>query len=139
MPPRSILDPRERFMRRVEVLPNGCWLWTGAVSRGKGNTKWYASFRDGKKTWRAHAYAHDILGGKTCPKGHHRDHTCNLSLCVNPNHLEAVPKSVNQARKMARKAARPRSVVVQVLVPWPDSFLRRFAAGKCDSIPLRVF
>lgn len=33
----------KRFFRYVEKLPNGCWYWTGARSRGKGNRKWYGS------------------------------------------------------------------------------------------------
>jgi hypothetical protein len=34
----------DRFMSYVDKLPNGCWFWTGARSRGKGNRKWYGSW-----------------------------------------------------------------------------------------------
>jgi hypothetical protein len=90
----------KRFMSFVDKLPNGCHFWTGARSRGKGNKKWYGSFRYKGKTIRAHRFAHDILGGKTCPPGYHRDHKCRFSLCVNLEHLEAVPREVNQFRKV---------------------------------------
>jgi hypothetical protein len=94
----------DRFMNYVEKLPNGCWYWTGARSRGKGNKKWYGSFWIGKgKVMRAHAFACEVIGERPCPPGHHRDHTCCFSMCVNPDHLEVVLKEVNQERKVRRK------------------------------------
>ena len=92
----------ERFMRYVERLPSGCWYWTGARSRGRGNRKWYGSFRVGGRTVRAHRFSCEVLGGRECPPAHDRDHTCCFSMCVNPAHIEVVPKTINQARKMAR-------------------------------------
>lgn len=38
---------RERFDAFVEVQAGGCHLWTGARSRGSGNTAWYGSFNVG--------------------------------------------------------------------------------------------
>ncbi len=90
----------DRFMRYVERLPNGCWVWTGARSRGKGNRKWYGSFRLGKRAVRAHRFAAEVLGQQPCPTGHHRDHLCRFSLCVNPAHIETVHSSENQRRKL---------------------------------------
>lgn len=92
----------KRFMSYVDILPNGCWFWTGGRSRGKGNKKWYGSFHLGKSTVRAHRFACEVLGGKPLDAGHHRDHICRFSLCVNPDHLEPVPSEVNQQRKMDR-------------------------------------
>lgn len=94
-----------RFMRLVDKLPNGCWFWTGARSRGKGNRKWYGSFRVKCRVVRAHRFACDAIGGQHLQPGEHRDHTCGFSLCVNPAHLECGPREVNQARKMQRIAA----------------------------------
>ncbi len=91
-----------RFMKMVDVLPNGCWYWQGARSRGKGNKKWYGSFRVGGKVVRAHRFAAEVLGGKFCPNGSHRDHTCSFSMCVNPAHIEIVSHKENQRRKMER-------------------------------------
>jgi len=91
----------ERFMRFVEKLPNGCWYWTGARSRGNGNRKWYGSFHLGHRTVRAHRFASEVLAGDTCPPGHHRDHTCCFSMCVNPDHIEVITKEENQRRKTA--------------------------------------
>jgi hypothetical protein len=94
----------KRFFRYVEKLPNGCWFWSGARSRGKGNRRWYGSFRIGKTSVRAHRFSCEVIGQKgPLPDGHDRDHTCVFSLCVNPDHVEYVPKQVNQERKVERR------------------------------------
>jgi hypothetical protein len=93
----------DRFMRYVEKLPCGCWFWTGARSRGKGNKKWYGSFHVAGTTVRAHHFSCDVIGKVTVPPGHHRDHTCQFSLCVNLDHIEIVTHAINQERKIARR------------------------------------
>jgi hypothetical protein len=99
----------ERFKSFVEVLPCGCHYWTGARSRGRGNRKWYGSFKikiNGKWTSvRAHRFSCEVLGKRPCPPEHHRDHTCEFSMCVNEEHIEVVHRTVNQERKVARRAA----------------------------------
>lgn len=92
----------ERFMRYVDKLPNGCWYWCGARSRGGGNRKWYGSFSVGGNVVRAHRFASEVLAGDACPSGHHRDHTCFFSMCVNPEHIEVVSHEENEARKKMR-------------------------------------
>lgn len=94
-----------RFMSYVDVLPNGCWFWTGARSRGKGNKKWYGTFWYRGLSMRAHRFSNDVLAGRACPPGHHRDHTCCFSLCVCPEHIEVVTHAVNQERKLERLRA----------------------------------
>jgi len=94
-----------RFMRYVEKLPNGCWYWTGARSRGKGNRKWYGSFRLGKRSVRAHRFSSEVLNKHECPPGHHRDHDCCFSMCVCPDHIKVMTASENQQLKMERKNA----------------------------------
>ena len=94
----------DRFMEKVDKLPNGCWFWTGARSKGAGNKKCYGSFRVRKHgVVRAHRFASEALAGTICPDGHHRDHTCNFSMCVNPDHIEVVTHFENQRRKMKRR------------------------------------
>jgi len=95
-----------RFMRFVEKLPNGCWYWTGARSRGGGNRKWYGSFHVAGRAVRAHRFSNDVLGGRDCPEHHHRDHLCCFSMCVNPAHLEVVTHSENERRRQSRRKAK---------------------------------
>lgn len=74
-------DDIRRFMSFVDILPNGCWFWTGARSRGSGNKKWYGSFWvKGHGTVRAHRFSCEVLGKKPLPPAHHRDHNCCFSL-----------------------------------------------------------
>lgn len=95
-----------RFMKLVDVLMNGCWFWTGARSRGKGNRKWYGSFHvRGHGTVRAHRFSSEALANQQCPSGHHRDHTCGFSLCVNPAHIEVVTHEENERRKQFRRTS----------------------------------
>lgn len=91
----------ERFMSKVDILPNDCWYWTGARSRGKGNKKWYGSFGIGGKVVRAHRFSSEVFNCEECPPGFHRDHTCGFSMCVNPQHIEVLTREENQRRKMA--------------------------------------
>ena len=100
-------DDVKRFMSYVDILPNGCWYWTGARSRGSGNRKWYGSFRVGGTTVRAHRFAAEVIGGqRPLEKGEHRDHTCCFSMCVCPDHIEIVTHEENQERKMKRRMAK---------------------------------
>lgn len=94
-----------RFMRYVDKLPNGCWFWTGARSRGKGNRKWYGSFRVGQRTVRAHRFSCEAIGKKgPLPPGHDREHKCVFSLCVNFDHIDYTTKQRNHELKLQRRA-----------------------------------
>lgn len=95
-----------RFMRMVDILPCGCWFFTGARSRGRGNRKWYGSFYYRGKTIRAHVFSCDKIGGKIVPRGWHRGHSCHFSLCVNPEHIDPMSPSDNQKEKVERALLR---------------------------------
>lgn len=88
-------DLPERFAAKIEVAPNGCWLWTGA-RQGEG----YGSFRDGGMVL-AHRFAYEYVVGEI-PAGLTLDHVrargCTSRLCVNPAHLEPVTHGENSLR-----------------------------------------
>lgn len=110
----------KRFMSYVDKLPNGCWYWTGGRSRGKGNRKWYGTFRVGKRSVRAHRFSSEVLNGDECPEGYDRDHKCCFSMCVNPAHIKVVTKARNQQLKMERLKCMTSSLSVEgYLVLWP--------------------
>lgn len=105
MPAATNIDI-QRFMSLVDMLPNGCWYWTGGRSRGGGNKKWYGTFNYQGTAVRAHRFSCEKLGKlPPLPKGWHRDHTCVFSMCVNPAHLEYVTHEENQRRKIERAKA----------------------------------
>lgn len=86
-----------RLLRRIVVdatAPDGfetpCWKWTG----GKTDTGYGFIKARGKKIW-AHRFAFEIFKGPI-PHGMDVDHECHCRRCVNPEHLSAVPPSVNR-------------------------------------------
>ena len=68
-----------------------CWLW-----HGKHNASGYGLFNT-EISQLAHRFSYIIHKGKI-PERYEIDHLCENRTCVYPNHLEAVPKSVNMRR-----------------------------------------
>lgn len=110
----------KRFMSKVDQLPNGCWYWMGARSKGRGK-KFYGSFYINGKVVRAHRFASEVFNGDICPEGHHRDHKCNFSMCVNPDHIEVVTGAENQRRRKMRN----KGVKIPILMNADHGELRR--------------
>lgn len=69
-----------------------CWMWTGAP-----NSDGYGHIGDRGRTVAAHRWVYETEVGPI-PEGLEIDHLCRVRLCVNPAHLEAVPKKVNCLR-----------------------------------------
>lgn len=74
----------ERFMDKVRIEPNGCWIWIG-----RKNTDGYGTCIHQGKRCRAHRYVLEVVNGIeiTKPQVHH---TCENKSCVNPAHLQQV-------------------------------------------------
>jgi len=71
----------ENLLRKLEVIPEGCWLWTGAKSNNRfGIVKWK------KRTWKASRLIYTLLKGEIT-EGMYLLHSCDNELCVNPDHL----------------------------------------------------
>lgn len=102
--PRPLLaDPvdRERLLaqvqRNVRVDERGCWIWTGNRNRG------YGSLRHRDTTYLAHRKSYEVFVGPI-PSRHQVDHLCQVKLCVNPEHLEAVTQAENNRRSKSPSA-----------------------------------
>ena len=92
----------DRFIAKVCPEPNtGCWLWMGAL-RGDGYGIFYAGERIG-----AHVFSYRWHKGEI-PQGHLVHHRCNVSCCVNPDHLEAATYSKNSIDGWRRRSLPPR-------------------------------
>lgn len=70
-----------RFLKYVNQIEKGCWLWTG----GKTN-KGYGKCRFIDRTVDAHKMSY-ILFCDEVPAGMIVRHKCDVRLCVNPEHL----------------------------------------------------
>lgn len=70
----------------------GCWEWAKSVTSGG-----YGSVCVNAKTSLAHRVFYERLVGPI-PEGCEIDHLCRNRRCVNPDHLEAVPRSENLRR-----------------------------------------
>lgn len=94
-------DPQaqvERFWAKVEPEPNsGCYLWVGAIQRRRHGAYGVFQAYGQRTTNSAHVFAYRMAKG-ALPIGTEIDHLCRNTQCVNPDHLEAVPRRVNLLR-----------------------------------------
>ena len=97
-PVRMEWTQEERFFRWVMPEPNsGCWIWVGACQpRSHGRYGVFEKF-GAKTTNSAHLFAYIMAHGPV-PPGLEVDHRCRNTQCVNPGHLEAVPRRINLLR-----------------------------------------
>jgi hypothetical protein len=82
---------------KIRKQSDGCWIWCGQIHTGG---KYGRTSLNGRKVY-AHRLMYEIYHGPI-PDNLHIDHLCRNTLCVNPDHLEAVTQRENNIR--ARKA-----------------------------------
>jgi hypothetical protein len=90
----------ERLYKDRLIMPGGCWIWTGATAGG------YGQVQIEKKQYYVHRlmasiiYKFDINDSSI-----HTLHTCDISLCFNPEHLFQGNPEIN-AKDYAAKGRR---------------------------------
>lgn len=75
---------QERIERRVYFSIDGCWLWTGQKRNDKDGG--YGLIKIDRRLTRAHRVSYETYKGPI-PDGLFVCHTCDVPLCVNPDHL----------------------------------------------------
>jgi hypothetical protein len=94
-------DLTRLFRTKITLCECGCWTFARTDRGG------YSSFKLNGKNVVGHRYAYKKLVGEI-PEGFDIDHLCDRHRnCVNPEHMEAVPKRVNALRANERKYNKP--------------------------------
>ena len=91
-------DLTRNFRTKITVCDGcGCWVFSRTDRYG------YPSFKLNGKNLVGHRYAYTKLVGDI-PDGYDLDHLCDRTrACVNPAHIEPVPKSENAVRANQRR------------------------------------
>jgi hypothetical protein len=93
---------QERLWAKAAPNDAGCLIWHARIDRHG-----YGMFRGPRIGGRsgmssAHRWAYIAATGHV-PDGLVVDHLCNVTVCINPDHLEAVTNAENQRRKSERQ------------------------------------
>jgi hypothetical protein len=88
-----------RFNTKYRITDSGCWEWTASATivNPKVQTLAYGKFSYEGSTQYAHRISYRFFIG-SIPEGYVIDHLCRNTLCVNPEHLEAVTQLENLQR-----------------------------------------
>lgn len=94
------MDLRSRFLRKINKTET-CWLWTGAVANGYGTIRNERQVQEN-----ANRVSFRLFHGPI-PQGMHILHSCDVKLCVNPNHLSAGTRVQNIQEALERGLMHP--------------------------------
>ena len=72
---------KERFDSKYIVNESGCWIWTGAPSKHN-----YGQIQINGRSLQAANVGYTLYKGEI-PKGMSVCHKCDVTMCVNPDHL----------------------------------------------------
>lgn len=98
--PTPVLD---RFAARIALTETGCIEWLGATT-GAGYAQIKLTPAEGKRLVYVHRWSYEYHKGPI-PPGLTIDHLCRNTICVNPDHLEAVTQRVNNLRSPRNPAS----------------------------------
>lgn len=89
---------QERILAKVTASEDGCWIWSGATTP-KGKYGVIGIGEGSRMLTLTHRAMYELSA--EIPAGYEIDHLCRITLCCNPQHLEAVTKAENLRRQQA--------------------------------------
>ncbi len=89
------MDSLSRFMDKISVDANGCYLWQSTIKKDGYGQFWMG------KSLPAHRASYLLFKGEI-PEGKIVCHTCDVKHCVNPHHIYAGTYFDNAADKENR-------------------------------------
>ena len=84
-----------RFMEKVEIQDNGCWIWTG--HKGQNG---YGRFGFHGKVYECHRLILEEKLGRPVHKKLDTRHLCGVNECCSPDHLVESTRKENMADKL---------------------------------------
>lgn len=90
----------DHIWSKIEVSPNGCWLWIASLS-GPGYGKVTYSRAGVRSTRSMHRFMYERINGPASSELA-LDHLCEVRRCCNPAHLELVTLGENTRRWFAK-------------------------------------
>ena len=85
----------ERFMEKIEIQENGCWIWTGCMGQNG-----YGRFGFHRKQYECHRLILKEKLGRPIHKHLVSRHLCGVNECCSPDHLEEGTHKENAADKL---------------------------------------
>lgn len=82
-------------MKKVEVMPSGCWHWTGSRNRDGYGKIFIGSHADNSRQWLTANRMMWIMVNGPIADDMEACHSCDNPPCVNPDHIFAAPHLVN--------------------------------------------
>ena len=117
----------ERALSKIDAT-GICWMWTD-----KPDPLGYGRLNVQGKPLLAHRLVWQLLVGEI-PDGLTLDHLCRVRLCVNPDHLEAVPLAENKKRGASQNAVNARKTHCKRGHPFsPENTIIRPGRRECRS------
>ncbi len=121
------MDVLPRLLSKIEIAPNGCWLFTGSIDKNTG----YGHLSDGNGYPRlAHRLSYEAHKGPI-PAGKILDHTCHNPTeckggktcmhrrCVNPDHVKPTTQKINTSAERSQQfhesTGNPRIITAQAI------------------------
>lgn len=128
---------QERLTAYIRALPNGCWEWTGLISKAG-----YGVMGVDQEMLYAHRLVHELARGPI-PDGLDLDHTCHDPAlctggstcqhrrCVNPYHTEPTTRGINVGRTRSSRFFVIHTVCAVGHPLTPDNVYRRGVSVMC--------